>query len=104
MLCATTAITLPAQAITTLHTFHGRGGAFPAGTLVQATNGEFYGTTSQGGYCGAGTVFKITPGGTVTTLHNFACRVYDGENPWAGLVQAADGDFYGTTYGGWGQL
>ena len=75
----------------------------PAG-LVQATNGYLYGTTVYGGvgadcssvYCG--TIFKITPTGTVTTLHNFCSdsECMDGESPLAGLVQATNGDLYGT--------
>ena len=46
-----------------------------------------------------GTVFKITPSGTLTTLHSFD-RTTDGAGPYGGLVQATDGNFYGTTYGG----
>ena len=41
-------------------------GEYPAGSLVQATNGDYYGATSQGGADGGGTVFKITAGGTLT--------------------------------------
>jgi uncharacterized repeat protein (TIGR03803 family) len=77
--------------------------------LVQATNGNLYGTTSTGGdtlnyFIGLGTVFKITPGGKLTTLYRF-CEQFipctDGFYPYAGLVQATDGNLYGTTeYGG----
>ena len=51
-----------------------------------------------------GTVFKITPGGTLTTLHSFCSQANctDGSVPSAGLVQATDGSFYGTTYAGGG--
>jgi uncharacterized repeat protein (TIGR03803 family) len=77
-------------------------GRYPS-ALVQATNGDFYGVTVQGGANSAGTVFKITPSGMLTTLYSF-CRQTncpDGLNPTAGLVQATNGDFYGTTpYGG----
>ena len=65
---------------------------------MKATDGNFYGTTSSGGSGGNGTVFKITPAGTLTTLYSFAGS--DGANPYAGLVQAIDGNFYGTTYAG----
>jgi len=67
--------------------------------LVQATNGDFYGTTSRGGAEDGGTVFKITLSGTLTTLYSFCSKsaCADGWNPIAGLVQATDGDFYGTT-------
>lgn len=78
-------------------------GGFPMAALVQGADGNFYGTTYTGGpkYV-AGTVFKITPGGTLTTLHSFCSNAGcgDGENPFAGLVQGPDGDFYGTTRDG----
>ncbi|MGB8771002.1 MAG: choice-of-anchor tandem repeat GloVer-containing protein, partial [Candidatus Korobacteraceae bacterium] len=62
---------------------------------VQATDGNFYGTTYSGGTTDAGTVFKITPQGALTTLHSFDYT--DGTGPSGGLVQATDGNFYGTT-------
>jgi uncharacterized repeat protein (TIGR03803 family) len=89
----------PSGRVTTLHSFHGTDGANPyvhAPGLVQASDGNFYGTTQAGGAENRGTVFKITPSGTLTTLHNFR----DGANPFAGLVQATDGNFYGTTKNG----
>ncbi len=80
------------------------------GSLVQGTDGNFYGTTFQGGANGAcsglgcGTVFKITPGGTLTTLSSFDNYPTDGANPRAGLIQSTDGNFYGTMdSGGAGQ-
>jgi uncharacterized repeat protein (TIGR03803 family) len=78
--------------------YHGDG---PTG-LVQATNGNLYGTTGGGGVYGAGTVFEITPGGKLTTLYSFCSqrRCTDGSQPLAGLVQATNGNFYGTTYYG----
>jgi uncharacterized repeat protein (TIGR03803 family) len=97
---AATAIASPAQTFTTLHSFDGTfpDGGTPLAGLLQGTDGNFYGTT-KGGYCTGvslcGTVFKITPGGTLTTLHRFGG---DGlADPWAGLLQATDGNFYGTT-------
>ncbi len=66
--------------------------------LVQATNGDFYGTTAYGGASNYGTVFKITEGGKLTTLHSF--NGADGAFPFAGLVQGTDGNFYGTTSSG----
>jgi uncharacterized repeat protein (TIGR03803 family) len=108
LLCAATAIALPAQApssaqtFTTLHSFDGTDGSSPNAGLVQATNGDLYGTTQAGGANGSGTVFKITPSGTLTTLYSFCsqsgCTDGDGPNP---LVQATNGNFYGTaTQGG----
>jgi uncharacterized repeat protein (TIGR03803 family) len=74
-------------------------GAVPAAGLVQDTNGDLYGTTTDGGANNQGTVFKITPAGALTTLYSFcalpSCR--DGAAPSAGLVQATNGDLYGTT-------
>jgi uncharacterized repeat protein (TIGR03803 family) len=109
VLCATTAIALPAQTLTTLYSFCSLSGcpdgADPYAGLVQATNGDLYGTTVSGGTSGTntnGTVFKITPGGTLTTLYSFcsSTNCTDGADPYAGLVQAANGNFYGTTYYG----
>jgi len=111
VLCAATAMALPAQTLTTLHSFDGTDGA-SAYALVQATNGDGYGTTQFGGTnanCpqsyGCGTIFKITPSGKLTTLYNFCSQQVgslctDGQGPSAGLVLAVDGNLYGTTEGG----
>ena len=99
---AATAITVSGQAFTNLYSFDTYEGNGPVGGLVQATDGNFYGTTSVGGgpSCngGCGTVFKITPGGTMSTLHVF--DLFDGAYPFATMVQATDGNFYGTTSAG----
>jgi len=71
VLCAATAIALPAQTFTVLHSFDGTDGDQPYAGLVQATNGNLYGTTRYGGAHNDGTVFKITPSGTLTTLYSF---------------------------------
>ena len=101
VLCLTTAIALPAQTLTTLHSFDGTDGSDPSAGLVQATNGDGYGTTYGGGANGLGTVFKITPSGTLTTLYSFCSQggdlCTDGYSPFGNLVQATNGDFYGTT-------
>lgn len=87
--------------LTTLHTFDGNDGGDPGAALVQAADGNLYGTTSwDGDNGGYGTVFKMTLGGTMTTLHSFSGYPIDGGDPYAGLVQATDGNFYGTTW--WG--
>jgi uncharacterized repeat protein (TIGR03803 family) len=100
----------PDGTLTTLHSFDGTDGAAPDGALVQAADGDFYGTTRWGGTIancgqinGCGTVFKITPHGTLTTLHSFSGPPTEGSQPIGGLVQGGDGNFYGTTaYGGAG--
>jgi uncharacterized repeat protein (TIGR03803 family) len=72
-------------------------GSQPFAALVEATDGNFYGTTSVAGANSYGTVFKVTPGGTLTTLHSF--NVSEGYSV-AALVKATDGNFYGTTANG----
>ncbi len=88
----------PKGTFTSLHSFDISDGYYPYGTLIQAANGDLYGTTYAGGSGGYGTIFSITPGGTLTTIHDFALT--DGGYLYGALVQAANGDFYGTTYGG----
>ena len=82
-----------AQNYELVHAFRGSGE--PRAHLIQARDGSFYGTTSLGGTNGLGTVFKMTSGGTLTTLHSFGSA--EGSRPEAALLQAADGNFYGTT-------
>jgi uncharacterized repeat protein (TIGR03803 family) len=75
----------------------GADGSFPYSTLVQDTAGNLYGTTSESGANGCcGTVFKMTPAGKVTTLHSFCPECPDGYYVFDGLLQATDGNFYGT--------
>jgi uncharacterized repeat protein (TIGR03803 family) len=74
LLWTATAIVLPAQTFTTLHSFNGTDGDQPQAALVQVKTGAFYGTTPQGGANGDGTVYKIAPDGTLTTMHSFNGR------------------------------
>ena len=96
----------PGGTLTTLHTFCSQtncpDGALPAAGLAQAANGDLYGTTQGGETHRWGTVFKITPSGTLTTLYSFCSRsgCTDGSEPYAGVIQAANGDLYGTTSSG----
>jgi uncharacterized repeat protein (TIGR03803 family) len=82
-------------------------GADPTATLVQGSDGKFYGTTSYGGLAsgvsvpGPGTVFSITTNGTLTSLYSFSGGFLNA-NPQGGLVQGSDGNFYGTTVNGGG--
>ncbi|HTA24531.1 MAG TPA: choice-of-anchor tandem repeat GloVer-containing protein [Terriglobales bacterium] len=75
-------------------------GAYPFAGLVLGNDGDFYGTTFQGGANNGGTVFKVSAHGELTTLYSFCAELNcaDGEYPQARLVQGIDGNFYGTTY------
>jgi uncharacterized repeat protein (TIGR03803 family) len=102
LLGAATAIAASAQTFTDLVSFDATDGSFPYAGLVQGTDGNFYGTTYDGGTYGYGTVFKITAAGKLTTLYSFCpgALCTDGGYPKAGLVQATNGNFYGTTLNG----
>jgi uncharacterized repeat protein (TIGR03803 family) len=77
-------------------------GVAPLGGLAQGSNGNFYGTTADGGANFRGTIFEITPAGELTTLYSFCSKTdcADGDYPYTGVVQATDEKLYGTTYGG----
>lgn len=113
----------PSGALTTLYTFCSEGpgyspgylqgiyncwdGVRPESAVVQAGNGNIYGTTLAGGtgglsgpceyapYLGCGTIFELSPSGKLTTLHNFQGGT-DGAYP-NGVIQGSDGNLYGTT-------
>jgi uncharacterized repeat protein (TIGR03803 family) len=74
----------------------GAGGSFPVGPLVQASNGNFYSTTQDGGSNGEGTVYQITTSLVATVLHSFGVTFGDGEYPSAGLLLATDSNYYGS--------
>jgi uncharacterized repeat protein (TIGR03803 family) len=82
---------------TTLHTFTGTDGQ-NVSSLVQGSDGNFYGASVLGGTSNDGVILKMTPAGTVTVLHNFAGT--DGSEGYWPLMQAKDGNFYGTTRSG----
>ncbi|MBL9117860.1 MAG: hypothetical protein JNJ83_22820 [Verrucomicrobiaceae bacterium] len=84
---------------TVLHRFENPNGVGPNDGLVEGADGNFYGTTVNGGVSGWGVVFKVTSGGTHTVLRSFT-DVSAGAYPQAGLVQGSDGSFYGTTQQG----
>jgi uncharacterized repeat protein (TIGR03803 family) len=106
----------PSGTVTIVHAFTSPPDAvFPLAPVIQASDGNFYGTTVVGGpgsctIFGCGTVFKMTPGGNVTILHAFTGT--DGSLPagdgaffpaitsGTALIQATDGNLYGTTAGG----
>ena len=81
----------------TLHSFASNEGTYPEGALIQAKDGNFYGTAANSGSSGYGTVFRFSPGGSsFTVLHSFT-GANNGSYPSAGLTQGTDGNFYGTT-------
>jgi uncharacterized repeat protein (TIGR03803 family) len=96
-----------------LHDFKGgpKDGATPVGQLMQASDGNYYGTTYAGGRTGTGSIlvpglgslFQLTPAGVYTQLYSFTGG-NDGAQPYAGLIEAADGNLYGLTsvYGQYG--
>jgi uncharacterized repeat protein (TIGR03803 family) len=95
----------PAGMLTTIASFNGTNGANPSAGLIVGTNGLLYGTAQYGGandvdFGGDGVVFKATTNGVVSVVYSFA-NGNDGANPAAAVLQAKDGNFYGTTpYGG----
>ena len=105
--CGTVFKITAAGALTTLYSFCAQSncadGSYPNG-LMQGTDGNFYGTTEESGANNNGTVFKITPSGTLTTLYTFCSEggagCTDGAVPSSALVQGSDGNFYGTTWAG----
>ena len=100
------AASLSAQTYQDLYEFNGTGGGccpqYPA-VMAQGRDGNIYGTTATGGANNVGIVFKITPTGSFTVLHNFDTT--HGSTPVGGLVLGTDGNLYGTTeFGGAQQL
>jgi uncharacterized repeat protein (TIGR03803 family) len=94
----------PEGLLTNLYSFTGgTDGYSPVGQLAQGTDGNFYGVTKFNyikGILFYGTIFKVTPSGALTTLYSL--NYSDGAYPFAGLILASDGNFYGTTYTGAG--
>jgi uncharacterized repeat protein (TIGR03803 family) len=83
--------------ITTLASFNGTNGLFPiVSGVIMDSSGNLYGTTSQGGAFGDGTVFEVVKGsGTITTLASF--NGTNGDSPHGGVIMDSSGNLYGTT-------
>jgi uncharacterized repeat protein (TIGR03803 family) len=104
--CGTVFQLTPSGALTVLHSFTGGSdGGNPDGALIADAAGNLYGTTQNGGASascnrpyGCGTVFQLTPSGTLTALHIFTGS--DGRYPHSDLSTDAAGNLYGTTFGG----
>jgi len=85
----------PSGTVTALHSFAATDGQYPS-SLIQASDGKFFGTMSTGGSSGYyGTVIEITPQGSLTVLYNFTGQA-DGGVP-DGIIEGRDGNRYGTT-------
>jgi uncharacterized repeat protein (TIGR03803 family) len=91
---------------TILRSFNGStiGGRFPRAGVILDASGNLYGTTTEGGTAGFGTVFELTPkaggGFTEKLLHSFGANARDGKDSLGGLLMDSSGNLYGTTYEG----
>jgi len=84
--------------LTPFYSFTGAAdGAFPSAPLMRASDGNFYGTVYAGDTATLGRIFRMTPAAVVTVMHTFVGGSIDGASPLATLVQATDGNLYGTT-------
>ena len=91
------ALYLPSQTLTIIHTFNGTDGNYPNARLYRDSAGNLYGTTKAGGTGGLGTVYKVDTSGKYAVLHDFTGGPQDGSTPSSGLVGDAAGNLYGTT-------
>jgi uncharacterized repeat protein (TIGR03803 family) len=97
------AVSAQAQTFTTLAAFNGLNGELPFfGSMVQSTNGNYYGSTVDGGTKGYGVIFQLTSAGKLTDLYSFCALAgcADGTFPMVAPILGSDGNFYGTTYSG----
>jgi uncharacterized repeat protein (TIGR03803 family) len=88
---------------TAIHLFYGNDGLQTNGGLIFDSSGNLYGTTTQGGAIGCGTVFELSPGKTGWTekiLYSFSCDGQDLATPYAGGTIDQSGNLYGTASGG----
>lgn len=99
--CGTVYQLTPSGTLGWVYQFDGTHGCHSFAPLLLGKDGNFYGTALTGGTCSqCGLVFKITPAGVLTVLHNF--NGSDGYEPTAPLIQGTDGNFYGTAVVGIG--
>jgi len=96
------AVCAQAQTVTDLANFNGQTGDGPFGSVMQATNGRFYGTTVAGGIYRSGNVFEVTSGGDLRVLYSFCAKAEctDGANSISAPVLGSDGNLYGVTSAG----
>lgn len=100
--CGTVFRITPEGVVTILHSFavSPGDGVAPQGPLIQGRDGALYGTTPNGGANAAGTVFRMPLSGGATVLYSFGAVTSDGRGPSPFLIQAKDGNFYGSTRSG----
>ena len=88
---------------TVLYSFTGQtDGAYPWEPLVLDAQGNLYGTTSEGGIYGYGTVYKMSQSGNETVMYNFGSLPNDGSYPIGAMVLDGQGNLYGATF--WGGM
>ncbi len=80
--------------------FDGTNGSSPQGNMVEASDGNFYGMACEGGTAGKGTIFRMTPAGELTAVYNFSGLSNDASCPFGNLLQATNGQLYGSAEGG----
>jgi len=103
LICASMTIPMSAQTFTLLGSLDYKYGENPQqASIVQGVDGNFYGAANHGGTFGEGSIFKVTPDGTLSELYAFCTTLgncTDGRFP-SGLILGADGNFYGITGSG----
>lgn len=110
IICVSSALVSSAQEFRVVVNFNGNDGTRPMAAPIQAFDGNLYGTTFQNGVNGKGTVYKMTPGGALTTVYNFCSQpdCVDGSLPSTSVLQSTNGVFYGLTSAGgvndWGTI
>jgi uncharacterized repeat protein (TIGR03803 family) len=100
-LLALLAVSAQAQTVTYLANFNGKNGSVP-GPVIQATDGNFYGTTFEGGAYSQGNVFRMTPTGKLNSIYSFCSQpnCADGQRPESPPVLGSDGNLYGVANSG----
>src|SRR5258708_8743666 len=95
------AVGAQAQTVTYLANFNGKNGSGP-GPVIQATDGNFYGTTVHGGAYSQGNVFRSTPTGKLSSIYSFCSQTgcADGQYPITAPILGTDGNLYGVTSSG----
>ena len=96
------AVCAQAQTLNYFADFNGANGWEPYGSVTQATDGNFYGTATNGIEGGGGNIFRMTPAGDITSVYKFCSQpnCADGAFPQTAPILGSDGNLYGVTYAG----